>query len=79
MDASFDWMARAAGVYNILGDRAQGRNEMELFIFARFHARPGNERGGRRVAGFPHAVRFVGRVEPLIDHPFDVTRGERIG
>jgi quinol monooxygenase YgiN len=123
MDASFDWMARAAGVYNILGDGAQGRNEMELFIFARFHARPGNERAVADAlldvlapsreepgclsihacrsirdprlyyihshwkdeaafdshAGLPHTVRFVGRVEPLIDHPLDVTRGERIG
>ena len=96
---------------------------MELFIFARFHARPGNERAVADAlldvlapsreepgclsihafrstrdprlsyihshwkdeaafdshAGFPHTVRFVGRVEPLIDHPLDVTRGERIG
>jgi len=27
----------------------------------------------------PHTVRFVARVESLIDHPFDVTRTERIG
>jgi quinol monooxygenase YgiN len=96
---------------------------MELFIFARFHARPGNEgavaaamldnlvptreepgclkihafrsiRDPRLFyihsrwkdeaafethAGLPHTVRFLERVEPLIDHPLDVTRAERIG
>ena len=96
---------------------------MELFIFARFRARPGNEgavaealldvlapsreeagclaihafRSTREPqlfyihsrwkdeaafelhAGLPHTVRFVERVEPLIDHALDVTRAERIG
>jgi quinol monooxygenase YgiN len=96
---------------------------MELFIFARFHARPGQQdaltealrdvlgpsseepgclgiRAFRSTrdpqlfyihsrwkdeaafeihAGLPHTVRFVERVEPLIDHPFDVTRAEQIG
>jgi quinol monooxygenase YgiN len=96
---------------------------MELFIFARFHARPGREdavagvlldvlapsreepgclsihafRSTReprlfyihsrwkdeaafeRHAGLPHTLRFVERVEPLIDHPLDVTRAEPIG
>jgi quinol monooxygenase YgiN len=96
---------------------------MEVFIFARFHARPGHEgavagalldvlapsreepgclsihafRSMRdpqlfyihsrwkdeaafeRHAGLPHTVRFVERVEPLIDHAFDVTRAGQIG
>lgn len=96
---------------------------MELFIFGRFHARPGNERfvaealdamlGPTRGevgclsihtfrstrdprlfyvhsrwtdegafethAGLPHTVRFIERVEPLIDHPLDVTRAVLIG
>jgi quinol monooxygenase YgiN len=30
-------------------------------------------------AGLPHTLRFVERVEPLIDHPLDVTRAGRIG
>ena len=95
---------------------------MELFIFARFHARPGREdavaealrevaaptreepgcleihafRSTRDPALFyihsrwedeaafdlhaelPHTVRFVERVEPLIDHALDVTRAVRI-
>jgi quinol monooxygenase YgiN len=94
-----------------------------LFIFARFHARPGqedavaaalldvvvpsrgepgclgihafrstrdrqlfyihshwkNEGAFENHAGLPHTVRFVERVEPLIDHHLDVTRAEQIG
>jgi quinol monooxygenase YgiN len=101
----------------------KGSNEMELFIFARFHARPGHEGavaealreilapsrqepGGLSIHAFrsirdpqlfyihsrwsdeaafehhaslPHTVRFVERVEPMIDHAFDVTRAARIG
>jgi hypothetical protein len=49
---------------------------MELFIFARFRAQPGNE------AALEEAM-LEGpaptRAEPLIDHPFDITRTERIG
>ena len=96
---------------------------MELFIFARFHARPGQEdavaealrdvlgpsreeEGCQSIQAFrsirdpglfyihsrwtneaafdlhaelPHTVRFVERVEPLIDHPLDVTRAELLG
>ena len=95
---------------------------MELFIFARFHARPGQEsdvekallevhRHSREEPGclsihafrsirdpqlfyvhsifqdeaafethaiLPHTVRFLERVQPLIDHPLDVTRAERL-
>jgi quinol monooxygenase YgiN len=95
---------------------------MELFIFGRFHARPGNEiavaeaiidvvapsrqepgcisiHAFRSIrdpqlfyihsrwtseeafgihASLPHTVRFIKRVEPLIDHPLDVTRAEII-
>jgi quinol monooxygenase YgiN len=96
---------------------------MELFIFARFHAHPGNEGAvadalldvlapSREEAGclsihafrstrdprlfyihsrwtdeaafefhaaLPDTLRFLERVEPLIDHPLDVTRTGRIG
>ena len=95
---------------------------MELFVFARFHARPGNEAtiaealgevlaptrrepgclaanafralGGpqlffihsrwrdeaafERHAGLPHTVRFLERVEPLIDHAHDIVRTAHI-
>ena len=30
-------------------------------------------------AGLAHTVRFIERVEPLIDHPLDMTRAEKIG
>jgi quinol monooxygenase YgiN len=96
---------------------------MELFIFARFHARPGNEGAVAEAllevivptreeegclsinafqsvrdsqlfyihsrwkdeaafdyhSGLPHTIRFIQRVEPLIDGPLEVTRAERIG
>jgi len=96
---------------------------MELFIFARFHARPGKEGAVAEAlrdavapsreepgclgihafrsirdprlfyihsrwkdeaafenhAGLPHTVRFVECVQPLIDHPLEVTRAEQIG
>jgi len=96
---------------------------MELYIFARFRAIPGNEEAvaealndvvgpSRKEAGclsihafrsirdprlfyihsrwkdedafeihakLPHTLRFIERVEPLIDHPLDVTRAEMIG
>jgi quinol monooxygenase YgiN len=95
---------------------------MELFIFARFHARPGagpavaealrdvvaltreepgclgihafrsirdpelfyihsrwhDEAAFEHHAGLSHTVRFVARVEALIDHPLDVIRSERL-
>ena len=91
---------------------------MELFIFARFHAREGeeasvaaalrdvtgpsraepgcltigayrsvsdprlfwihsrwiDEAAFERHAGLPHTVRFLQRVQPLIDHPLEVMR-----
>ena len=96
---------------------------METFIFARFHARPGNEdkvaaalidvlsptraepgcivinafRSNRDPQLFfihsrwkdeiafekhitlPHTMQFVERIEPLIDHAFDLSRTEKIG
>ena len=63
---------------------------MELFIFARFHARAGaqlfyihsrwtDEAAFERHAGLPHTVQFLERVQTLIDHPLDVTRSEQVG
>ncbi|PYN73250.1 MAG: antibiotic biosynthesis monooxygenase [Candidatus Rokuibacteriota bacterium] len=103
--------------------QSTGGPDFELFIFARFHARPGkqdalaealrdvlapsseepgclsihafrsirdpqlfyihsrwkDEAAFEIHSGLPHTIRFVERVEPLIDHPFDVTRAEQIG
>ena len=96
---------------------------MELFIFGRFHARPGDESAvaealrdvvapSREEAGLlsiqafrstrdprlfyihsrwideaafehhatlPQTVRFIERVQALIDHPLDVTRARPVG
>ena len=43
------------------------------------HSRWTNEEAFDVHATLPHTVRFIERVEPLIDHPLDVTRAERIG
>jgi quinol monooxygenase YgiN len=95
----------------------------EVFIFARFHARPGNEDALEKTllavvaptrqepgcvsidvfrstrepalfyihsrwkdeaafeehAGLPHTARFLERVQPLIDHPLDITRAKPLG
>ena len=95
---------------------------MEIFIFARFHARAGNEHAVEEAlreaviasreeagclgihsfrsirdpqffyihsrwkdetafethAGLPHTLRFVERVEPLIDHPVEAQRCEKL-
>ena len=96
---------------------------MELFVFGRVHARPGDESAVDEVlrdvvglsreeagclsiqafrstrdprlfyihsrwvdegafdhhAGLPHTVRFIERVQALIDHPLDVTRAGLVG
>jgi len=43
------------------------------------HSRWKDEAAFEDHAGLPHTVRFVERVQLLIDHPLDVTRAERIG
>jgi len=47
----------------------------ELFYI---HSRWRDEAAFEHHAGLPHTVRFVERVEALIDHPLDVTRTERL-
>ena len=43
------------------------------------HSRWTDEAAFEAHAKPPHTVRFLERVEPLIDHPLDATRTERIG
>ena len=43
------------------------------------HSRWKDEAAFEVHAGLPHTVRFLERVQPLIDHPLDVTRSEQIG
>jgi quinol monooxygenase YgiN len=46
-----------------------------LFI----HSRWVSEAAFEIHANLPHTVRFIERVEPLIDHPLDVARTELLG
>ncbi|MGA9868946.1 MAG: putative quinol monooxygenase [Acetobacteraceae bacterium] len=43
------------------------------------HSRWTDEAAFELHAEFPHTVRFLDRVEPLIDRPLDVTRARPIG
>ncbi len=43
------------------------------------HSRWIDEAAFETHASLPHTVRFVERVQPLIDHPLDVTRAEILG
>jgi quinol monooxygenase YgiN len=43
------------------------------------HSRWADEAAFDRHAELPHTVRFLERVQPLIDHPLDVTRSRPIG
>ncbi|HXN24405.1 MAG TPA: putative quinol monooxygenase [Candidatus Dormibacteraeota bacterium] len=43
------------------------------------HSRWTNEAAFENHASLPHTVRFIERVESLIDHPLEVTRAELIG
>ena len=43
------------------------------------HSRWTDEAAFELHAGLPHTVRFLARVQPLIDHPLDVTRSQQIG
>ena len=43
------------------------------------HSRWVDEAAFETHAGLPHTVRFVERMQPLIDHPFEATRATPIG
>ena len=42
------------------------------------HSRWAGEAAFEIHAEFPHTLRFLERVQPLIDHPLDVTRAQAI-
>jgi quinol monooxygenase YgiN len=53
----------------------RSKREPRLFyIFSRW----ADEAAFDRHAGLPHTVRFLERVQPLIDHPLDITRAEKL-
>ena len=43
------------------------------------HSRWKDEAAFETHAGLPHTVRFLERVAPLLEHPLDITRAERLG
>ena len=43
------------------------------------HSRWKDEAAFAEHAALPHTLRFIERVEPLIDHPLDLTRAVKIG
>jgi quinol monooxygenase YgiN len=43
------------------------------------HSRWTDEAAFEIHATLPHTMRFIERIEPLIDHPLDVTRADLIG
>jgi len=52
-------------------DVFQSARDPDLFYI---HSRWADEAAFDRHAELPHTVRFLERVQPLIDHPLDVTR-----
>ena len=52
-------------------DAFRSTRDARLFYF---HSRWINEAAFDTHAGLPHTARFLERVQPLIDHPLDVTR-----
>jgi len=62
------------GCLEIHGYRS--RRDGRLFYI---HSRWKEEEAFDRHAKLPHTVKFLARVEGLIDHPLDVTRADRIG
>ena len=54
----------------------QSLRDPQLFYV---HSRWKDEAAFENHAQLPHTVRFIERVEPLIDHPLDVARTKRIG
>jgi quinol monooxygenase YgiN len=63
-----------AGCLNIHAFRSIRDSRLSLI-----HSRWVSEEAFEIHATLPHTVRFIERVEPLIDHPLDVTRTELLG
>lgn len=59
-------------------NRAAFRSTRDPQLFY-IHSRWKDEAAFENHAGLPHTLRFLERVQPLIDHPLDVTRAVQIG
>ena len=76
-DALLDVLAPTRGEPGCLSIHAfRSSRDPRLFYI---HSHWKDETAFEQHAGLPHTIRFVARIEPLIDHPLDVTRAERIG
>jgi quinol monooxygenase YgiN len=51
-------------------------NDSQLFYI---HSRWKDKAAFERHLEYPHTIRFVERVEPLLDHPLNATRAEQFG
>ena len=78
-------VAKALG--NVLGPTREEAGCLSVHAFRSIrdprlfyiHSRWTNEDAFENHAKLPHTIRFIERVERLIDHPLDVTRAELIG
>jgi len=79
--------AVAEALANVLGPSREEAGCLSIHAFRSIrdpglfyiHSRWTNEEAFENHARLPHTVRFIERVEPLIDHPLDVTRAELFG
>ena len=79
--------AVAEAVANVLGPSREEAGCLSLHAFRStrdpglfyIHSRWTDEEAFENHARLPHTVRFIERVESLIDYPLDVTRAELFG
>ena len=76
-EALHDVLAPTSEEPGCLGIHAfRSTRDPQLFYI---HSRWTDEAAFDQHGGLPHTVRFIARVEPLLDHPLEVTRAEQIG
>jgi quinol monooxygenase YgiN len=79
--------ALADAIANVLGPTREEPGCISVHAFRSIrdpvlfyiHSRWISEEAFEVHASLPHTVRFIERVEPLIDHPLDVARTELLG
>ena len=76
-EAILDTLAPTRGEKGCLSIHAFRSTRDPLLFY--IHSRWTDEAAFELHADLPHTVRFLARVQPLIDHPLDVTRSEQIG
>jgi quinol monooxygenase YgiN len=76
-EAILDNLAPTRGEEGCLSIHAFRSTRDPLLFY--IHSRWTNEAAFELHAGLPHTERFLARVQPLIDHPLDVTRSQQIG